>query len=185
MVRRPARVSPIDRVRPERRTAVRVLVVLGFLAVLVAAFLLAPRMPAGSLGGRAECDYPYYPTTGALVGAADVIVRGTLVSITDDDSEGYPRSVATVDVTASGKGTVAPGATLTIAYTCGDVLQDLAVGREYVFLLDDLADVAGDPPPTPVNADQGFYTVQDGRAVQNPYNSVTLDPMTLELLGLS
>ena len=54
-----------------------------------------------------------------------------------------------------------------------------------MILLDDLADLEGDWPPTPVNVDQGFYTVVDGHAVAAPGNPVPLAPATLAALGLS
>ncbi|WP_315099365.1 hypothetical protein, partial [uncultured Cellulomonas sp.] len=155
-------------------------------AVVVAIALVVPRLLTGS-APAVQADYPHYASTAELEGVADLIVRGTFTSITPDDSAGYPRVIATVDVTAAAKGPVEPGTTLEIAYTSGGAGErtDLEVGGEYVLLLDDLADLEGDWPPTPVNAFQGFYTVVDGRAVAGPDNAVPLSPATLGALGLS
>lgn len=168
------------------RTVRRVVAIAGAVAAaVVAVVLVAPLLPDPQSGGSA--DYPYYATTAELEGVADLIVRGTFTSTARDDSEGFGRMVASVDVTASAKGTVAPGTTLEIAYSSGGAegRDDLVVGGEYVVLLDDLADLEGDWPPTPVNIDQGFYTVVDGRAVAHPDNPVPLAPETLAALGLS
>lgn len=161
-------------------------VVAGVVVAVVVIVLLTRLVPPQDVVGGSG-DYPYYATTADLEGTADLIVRGTFSSITADDSEGFPQEVATVEVTAAAKGSVEPGSTLEIRYTTGseDPPGGLAVGGEYVILLDDLADVAGDVPPTPVNADQGFYTVVDGHAVASPTNKVLLAPATLQALGLS
>lgn len=138
----------------------------------------------GASGASCAADYPSYATTAELEASADLIVRGTFTAMADDDSQGFPRTVATVDVAATSQGDAAPGSSLEIAYTrCDDVVQlGLDVGDEYVILL---ADPGDDAPPTPVNIDQGFYAVEEGRAVATPHNSVPLDPATLATLGLS
>ncbi|KQR17629.1 hypothetical protein [Cellulomonas sp. Leaf334] len=154
-------------------------------AAVVAVVVVAPLLPEPQSGGSA--DYPYYATTAELEGEADLIVRGTFTSTARDDSEGFGRTIASVDVTASAKGPVQPGTTLEIAYSSGGAegRDDLVPGGTYVILLDDLADLEGDWPPTPVNVDQGFYTVVDGHAVAHPDNPVPLGPETLAALGLS
>ncbi|MET0788422.1 MAG: hypothetical protein ABWY33_04180 [Cellulomonas sp.] len=158
----------------------------GAVALVVVVAVLLP-MLRGAPGSSSTADYPYYGTTAELEGTADLIVRGTVTSIAGDGSQGYPRNVATVDVTASAKGDVVAGTTLEIAYTSGseDPLGGLAVGGEYVLLLDDLSELDGGFPPTPVNADQGVYEVVGGHAQADPGNPVPLDPATLQALGLS
>jgi hypothetical protein len=154
---------------------------------LLVAVLVVPALAScapGASGASCAADYPYYRTTAELEGSADLIVRGTFTGLADDDTEGYPRTVATLDVVAAAKGDAAPGSTLTIAYTrCDDAVQlGLEVGDEYVVLL---ADVADEAPPTPVNIAQGFSPVEDGRLVATPGRPVELDPATLQALGLS
>ena len=156
-------------------------------AALLVTVALVPGLAScapGASGETCAADYPYYDTTAELEASADLIVRGTFTALADDDTEGYPRTVATVDVAASAKGDATPGSTLEIAYTrCDDAVQlGLEVGDEYVILLSDVAD---DAPPTPVNIAQAFYGVEDGRVVATPGNPVELDPATLRALGLS
>lgn len=170
-----------------RRGGIRLAVALLATAVVVLGIAVVVPLLRDAPGSSSVADYPHYATTAELEGVADLIVRGTFTAITPDDSAGYPRAIATVDVTASAKGPVEPGTTLEIAYTSAGAGErtDLEVGGEYVLLLDDLADLEGDWPPTPVNASQGFYTVVDGRAVPGPDNTVPLAPETLAALGLS
>lgn len=160
--------------------------------VRLAAVLLVPTLlvvgltscVGGASGSSCQADYPYYGTTAELEASADLIVRDTFAAMTDDDSEGFPRTVATVDVSATAKGDAKPGSPLEIAYTrCDDAEQlGLDVGDEFVILLSVPAD---DATPTPVNIDQGFYAVENDRAVATPDNAVPLDPATVEALGLS
>ena len=132
----------------------------------------------GAAGASCAADYPSYGTTAELEESADLIVRGAFTALVDDDTEGYPRTVATVDVAASAKGDAAAGSALAIAYTrCDDAVQlDLEVGDEYVLLL---ADPGDGFPPTPVNIAQAFL------AVEGDHVPVALDPATLRALGLS
>ncbi|WP_421735374.1 hypothetical protein [Cellulomonas sp.] len=138
----------------------------------------------GASGSSCQADYPSYGTTAELEDSADLIVRGTFTALEDDDTEGYPRTVATVDVVATAKGDAAPGSTLDLAYTrCDDAVQlGLEVGDEYVILLSDPAD---DALPTPVNISQAFHAVDDGRVVTTPGNPVELGTTTLHALDLS
>ena len=156
-------------------------------AALLVTVALVPGLTScvpGASGASCQADYPSYGTTAELEDSADLIVRGTFTALADDDTEGYPRTVATVDVAASAKGDATPGSTLEIAYTrCDDAVQlGLEVGDEYVILLSDPAD---DALPTPVNISQAFHAVEDGHAVTTPGNPVELDPATLRALGLS
>jgi hypothetical protein len=138
----------------------------------------------GASVSSCQADYPSYDTTAELEDSADLIVRGTFAEMADDDSEGFPRTVATVDISATAKGDAKPGSSLEVAYTrCEDAEQlGLEVGDEYVILLADPGDEA---PLTPVNIAQGFYAVENGRAVATPENSVSLAAATLEALELS
>ncbi|WP_421742887.1 hypothetical protein [Cellulomonas sp.] len=154
-------------------------------ALLVAVTLvlgLASCVP-GASGASCVADYPSYGTTAELEGSADLLVRGTFTALEDDDTEGYPRTVATVDVVATAKGDATPGSPLEIAYTrCDDAVRlGLEIGDEYVLLLSDPDNAL----PTPVNISQAFYAVEDGRAVATPDNPVELAPATLQALGLS
>ncbi|NUU19338.1 hypothetical protein HP550_18990 [Cellulomonas humilata] len=155
-------------------------------ALLVAAILVlgVTSCVPGASGASCQADYPSYGTTAELEDSADLIVRGTFTALEDDDTEGYPRTVAMVDVVATATGDATPGSALEIAYTrCDDAVQlGLEVGDEYVLLLSDPAD---DALPTPVNISQAFYPVEDGRAVATPDNPVELTPATLQALGLS
>jgi hypothetical protein len=128
-------------------------------------------------------DEPYYSSTEALEGRADAIVRGTITQATDDDRNGYPETVATVDVRSVAKGSPLPGQPLRISYTTpgsGPESADLKVRGEYVFLLE--LDPAG--PAHLVNSTQGWFRVDGGKAVAAPDNDVYLSPAVLKSLGL-
>ncbi|WP_146931614.1 hypothetical protein [Cellulomonas xylanilytica] len=154
-------------------------------ASVVAIVLVAPRITASQPGCAA--DYPSYPTTAELEASADLILRGTVTSVVEDPDDPLSTAIATIEVTATAKGTAPAGSTVEISYTScatGDWTEPEA-GGEYVVLLDDSADREEDWLPTPVNLDQGFYGVTDGHAVAGPGNPVALDPATLQRLGLS
>lgn len=135
-------------------------------------------------GSSCQADYPSYGTTAELEASADLVVRGTFTELADDDTAGFRRTVAVIDVAATAQGDAAPGSELEIAYTrCDDVEQlGIEVGDEFVLLL---ADPGDDAPATPVNIDQGFYRVEGDRAVASPDNAIELEPGTLRVLGLS
>jgi hypothetical protein len=129
-------------------------------------------------------DEPYFSSTETLEGRADAIVRGTITQATDDDRNGSPETVATVDVRSVAKGSPVPGQPLRISYTTpgsGPESAGLKVHGEYVLLLE--LDPSG--PAHLVNSTQGWFRVDGGKAVAAPDNDVYLSPAVLTSLGLS
>ena len=172
-----------------RRNRPRALVLTGAAALVVGAVVVGALVVAPALTGgppsSGTADEPFYGTTAELEGRAELIVRGTVTSAIDDQDAGYPRTVATVDVTAVAKGDVAAGSSMQVAYTTPgsgpESPEGLAVGGEYVLLLET---IPGEPAVL-VNTTQGYFTVTDGRAVPTDQNTVALEPATLAALGLS
>jgi hypothetical protein len=153
-------------------------------AVVVGALVVAPALTGGP-PSSGEADEPFYGTTAELEGRADAIVVATVVSTADNQDNGYPETVATVDVSAVATGDVTAGTTMPVAYTTPgsgpEAPEGLAVGGEYVLLLETMPG----SPSVLVNSTQGYYTVVDGHAVPTDANPVALDPATLAALGLS
>ncbi|MET0424136.1 MAG: hypothetical protein ABW046_09690 [Actinoplanes sp.] len=144
-----------------------------------AAMLLGRDDPSPGATG----DEPYYPSTAALEGQAGAIVRGVITRTVEDDSDGYPATVATVEVRSVAKGAPLPGQPLRVTYTTpgsGPETAGLQVRGEYVLLLEI------DRPGSAylVNTTQGWFRVAGAEAVAAPGNDVRLSSAVLRSLGL-
>lgn len=130
----------------------------------VAVFALNdPKEPGGG-GGGPMADEPYFRTTAELESASVLIVRARLGAGHEETSDGLTETVATAEVLATAKGTSPTGGRIELAYTTpgsGPETADLAAGKEYVLLLDELDGGRF----TPVNTTQGVYGVDGGHAV--------------------
>ncbi|WP_125776836.1 hypothetical protein [Antribacter gilvus] len=133
-------------------------------AAVIAAVLLNGADPAPP-----SADEPYYATSEALEGAADTIVRGSVVSSEPGELEGLTVSLAGVEV----KEFVGsePGPTIVVAHTpagSGPETVALDPGHEYVLLLDSMPDGRY----SLVNTTQGAVPVVDGRLAEDSLLSV-------------
>lgn len=166
----PAAASPAPRRRVDRLAVAGIAVAV----VAVVTVLGLTWLAGGTSVAPSTADEPYYTAT-ELTDAADLIVRGTLLSTREDASRGYPATVAEVSVDLVAKGDVTSGDVIEIAYVTpgtGPVAADgLAAGGEYVLLLVTYPD----DPASLVNSTQGYYAVQGGRAVAGPENAVELE----------
>jgi hypothetical protein len=128
-------------------------------------------------------DEPYFSSTKVLEKYADAIVRGTITQAIDNNDNGFPETVAMVDVRSVAKGSPVPGQTLQISYTTpgsGPEFANLKVRGEYVLLLK--LDSAGSAHL--VNSTQGWFRVNGEKVIAGPHNDVDLSPAVLKSLGL-
>ncbi|NUP42422.1 MAG: hypothetical protein HOY76_36665 [Streptomyces sp.] len=156
-------------------------------AVVVTLVTVYGSQGGGSGGRPAEppaADEPYYRTTGDLERHADVVVRARVDATRETDQDGFPETIATVRVVATGKGKP-PGRTMHAAYpTPGAALPsgpELTVRHEYVLLLARV----DDGKYVLVNTIQGSYGIEAGRAEPGPHNRVALSDGLLKALGLT
>ncbi|WP_020575905.1 hypothetical protein [Actinopolymorpha alba] len=155
-------------------------------AVVVAVIIGWTAIRTGG-GGTAEppmVDEPVYENSRALEDRADLILRGTVVSTREQDSNGFPETIARVEVEKVAKGQVAAGRQIEVAYvTPGsgpETPTGMSVGGRYVLLLASYTDA----PASLVNTFQGYYTISGGRAVPAPDNDVALSPAVKQTLGV-
>jgi len=149
----------------------------------VAVFALNDPKEPGEGGGDPMADEPYFGTTAELEGASVLIVRARLGAGHEETTDGLTETVATAQVLATAKGAFPTGTRIELAYTTpgsGPETADLAAGKEYVLLLDELDGNRF----TPVNTTQGVYGVEDGHAVAGDDNDVTLSAGVLKALRL-
>jgi hypothetical protein len=172
--------------RPSRRGVLVAAVACTAAAVVagVAVFALNdPKEPGGG-GGGPMADEPYFRTTAELESASVLIVRARLGAGHEETSDGLTETVATAEVLATAKGTSPTGGRIELAYTTpgsGPETADLAAGKEYVLLLDELDGGRF----TPVNTTQGVYGVDGGHAVAGADNDVTLSAGVIKALKLT
>jgi hypothetical protein len=162
---------------------------IGVLAVVVAVTLIGvastvlARHTCGSSGPPSAADEPYYDSTEALEGTADVIVRASIVSTRERMSNGFPETVATISITKVAKGDIATGGRMKVSYPtpCSgpDTPTGLSAGKEYVLLLVRFDNGGAGL----VNTTQGYYRVLDGRAVADAQSPVELSPEVKRALG--
>ncbi|MFF1305372.1 hypothetical protein [Streptomyces sp. NPDC058307] len=150
----------------------------------VAVFALNdPKEPGGSHGDP-MADEPYFGTTAELEDASVLIVRARLGAGHEETTDGLTETVATAQVLATAKGASPAGGRIELAYTTpgsGPETADLAAGKEYVLLLDELDGNRF----TLVNTTQGVYGVEDGHAVPGEDNDVALSAGVLKALRLT
>jgi hypothetical protein len=169
-------IRPQDEARPlPRRVLVPALALGGVVVLAAIAAVLVLRDPAPT-----QVDEPYYETTAELEGAAGQIVRATIRSLQNSEAGGFSETVATATVDAVAKGS--PGAEVEFAYTPPgsgpEAPTAFTIGSSYVVLLV----VEPGPPAHLVNSTQGWYTIEDGRAVPGAVNKVALSPATKRAL---
>ena len=129
-------------------------------------------------------DEPCFDSTARLEGAAEVIVRVRLGAGREETAEGVRTMVATARVVATAKGGPAPGDTVRLSYTppgSGPETAPLTAGKEYVLLLER----GEDGTHFLVNTTQGWYAVEDGRALAGRHNRVALSPGVREAVRLT
>ncbi|WP_329366992.1 hypothetical protein [Streptomyces sp. NBC_01483] len=172
--------------RPSRRGVLVAAVACTAAAVVagVAVFALDdPKEPGGG-GGGPMADEPYFKTAAELESASVLIVRARLGAGHEETSDGLTETVATAQVLATAKGASPTGGRIELAYTTpgsGPETADLAAGKEYVLLLDELDGGRF----TPVNTTQGVYGVDGGHAVAGADNDVTLSAGVIKALKLT
>jgi hypothetical protein len=166
---------------PRRGRRVRALaaavVILAGLGVGVAVLRNQVGSPPGS------SDEPYFASTEALEARADAIVRGTITQAAEEESNGYPETIATVAVRSVAKGSPVPRQSLQISYTTpgsGPESASLKVRGEYVFLLE----LGPDGMAYLVSSTQGWFRVDGAKVVAAPDNDIDLSPAVRGLLGL-
>ncbi|SDY89132.1 hypothetical protein SAMN05444365_10426 [Micromonospora pattaloongensis] len=169
--------------KPWIRRPVGVLAVIAAVALIGVVGAVVGVRTLGSSGPPSSADQPYYESTEALEGKADVIVRASIVSTLERTSNGFPETVATISITKVAKGDAAAGGRMTFSYpTPGSGPESptgLSAGKEYVLLLVRFDDGAAGL----VNTTQGYYPVLNGRAVTGTENSVELSPDVKTALG--
>ena len=143
----------------------------------VAMFVQRPQPPSAA--------EPFYQTAVALEGRADVIVRATIERTREHDRDGTSETVATARVYRTGKGDVAVGQTVELTYTTPgsgppETPDGLHKGAEYVLLLE----LVPNAPANMVSTVQGYYLVENGRAIPDRANTVNLSETVLRRLDL-
>jgi hypothetical protein len=175
--------------RPSRRGVLVAAVACTAAAVVagVAVFgLQDPKEPGGGGdgGGSGLADEPYFATTAELEAASVLIVRARLGAGHEETVDGLTETVATAEVVATAKGGSPAGSEIELAYTTpgsGPETADLAAGKEYVLLLDELDGGRF----ALINTTQGVYGIEGGQAVAGGDNDVTLSPGVLKALRLT
>lgn len=144
-----------------------------------------PKQPGGGDGGGSGlADEPYFAKTAELEAASVLIVRARLGAGHEETVDGLTETVATAEVVATAKGGSPAGSEIELAYTTpgsGPETAELAAGKEYVLLLDELDGGRF----TLINTTQGAYGIEGGHAVAGGDNDVTLSPGVLKALRLT
>ncbi|MCZ4510735.1 hypothetical protein O3Q52_21590 [Streptomyces sp. ActVer] len=146
-----------------------------------------PKKPGGGGGdggGSGLADEPYFAKTAELEAASVLIVRARLGAGHEETVDGLTETVATAEVVATAKGGSPAGSEIELAYTTpgsGPETAELAAGKEYVLLLDELDGGRF----TLINTTQGVYGIEGGHAVAGGDNDVTLSPGVLKALRLT
>lgn len=159
--------------------------------VLAAAGVLALAGGATAIGLRLSqpeppaANQPVYPDTVTLEGHADAIVRGVIESARDEKREGNLETAAQVRLSRVAKGKSGTGSVIAVNYTSlaagtPEAPTGLRVGGEYVLLIE----WSPDGRAYLVNSIQGYYAIQQGRAVATDDNPVVLSPRVRDALGL-